>query len=69
MTGNTFEQLCEYIFNEEIIDLENYFNLILENRPPENENSVVQYVMKFKRGHKVFDTNVDRNGGENFGDI
>jgi len=69
LTGNTFEQLCEYIFNEEIIDLENYFNLILENRPPENENSVVQYVMKFKHGDIVFDTNVARKVGENFEDI
>ena len=27
IVGDTFEQMCQYIFNQRIIDLENYFQI------------------------------------------
>ena len=67
--GDVFEQMCQYIFTQQIIDLENYFQIILQELPSENNQEVVQYVMRLNHDGVVFDINVARKVGNEFSDI
>jgi len=69
IVGDTFEQMCQYIFSQEIIDLENYLELTLVELPPENENDVIQYKILFNHSGNVFDIDVAKKVGDTFIDI
>jgi len=69
ITGNAFEQMCQYIFNQQIINLENYFQIIIDKLPTENNQDVFQYVMRLNHDGVVFDINVARKVGNEFSDI
>ena len=69
VVGDRFEQMCQYIFTQQIIDLENYFQIIIDELPPENNQDVFQYVMRLNHDGVVFDINVARKVGNEFSDI
>jgi len=67
--GDTFEQMCQYIFTQKIIDLENYFQIILQELPSENNQDVVQYVMRFNHDGVKFNIEMAKKVGNNFSNI
>ena len=69
IVGDAFEQMCQYIFTQQIIDLENYFQINIDELPPENNQNVFQYVMRLNHDGVVFDINVARKVGNEFSDI
>ena len=69
IVGDTFEQMCQYIFNQRIIDLENYFQIFIKELPPENNKDVVQYVMRLNHDGVVFDIEMAKKVGNQFSDI
>ena len=69
IVGDKFEQMCQYIFNQEITGLENYLQLTSVDLPSENENDVVQYKIIFNHGRTTFDIDVAKKIGDTFTDI
>ena len=69
IVGDKFEQMCQYIFNQEITELENYLQLTSVDLPSENENDVVQYKIIFNHGRTTFDIDVAKKIGDTFTDI
>ena len=70
IVGDKFEQMCQYIFNQEITELENYLQLTSVDLPSENENDVVQYKIIFDHGKgTTFDIDVAKKVGDTFTDI
>jgi hypothetical protein len=72
LQGTVFDQLCEYIFVNEIYDIENNFSIIEEEYPPEPGTSkvVTQYRIRFEHdGNIQFDVIMATKLGNEFTDI
>ena len=72
LQGTVFDQLCEYIFVNEISDIENNFSIIEEEFPPEPGTSkvVTQYRIRFEHdGNIQFDVIMASKLGNEFTDI
>ena len=72
LQGTVFDQLCEYIFVNEIYDIENNFSIIEEEFPPEPGTSkvVTQYRIRFEHdGNIQFDVIMATKLGNEFTDI
>jgi len=71
LQGTAFDQLCEYIFANEIHDIENNFSIIQEEFPPAPGTSkiVIEYRMRFQHGDNQFDVIMASKLGNEFTDI
>ena len=72
LQGTVFDQLCEYIFVNEIYDIENNFSIIEEEFPSEPGTSkvVTQYRIRFEHdGNIQFDVIMATKLGNEFTDI
>ena len=69
--GDIFEQLCQYIFDNNIIELEGKFSIIQVELPAEGTppQSTIQYKIKFIDGTNVYEINVAKKIGNEFTDI
>jgi len=69
--GDIFEQLCQYIFDNNIIELEGKFSIIQIELPAEGTppQSTIQYKIKFIDGTNVYEINVAKKIGNEFTDI
>ena len=69
--GDVFEQICQYLFDNNIIDLENMFSIIQTDLPAEGTppQPVTQYKIKFTDGTTSYEVNVARKVGDIFTDI
>ena len=69
--GDIFEQLCQYIFDNNIIELEGKFSIIQVELPAEGTppQSTIQYKIKFVDGTTVYEINVAKKIGNEFTDI
>ncbi len=69
--GDIFEQLCQYIFDNSITELEGKFSIIQVELPAEGTppQSTIQYKIKFIDGTNVYEINVAKKIGNEFTDI
>jgi len=69
--GDIFEQLCQYIFDNNITELEGKFSIIQKELPAEGTppQPVIQYKIKFTDGTTSYEVNVARKVGDTFTDI
>ncbi len=69
--GDIFEQLCQYIFDNSITELEGKFSIIQIELPAEGTppQSTIQYKIKFIDGTNVYEINVAKKIGNEFTDI
>jgi hypothetical protein len=69
--GDIFEQLCQYLFENDITDLEGKFSIIQVELPAEGTppQSTIQYKIKFIDGTTVYEINVAKKIGNEFTDI
>ncbi len=69
--GDIFEQLCQYIFDNNITELEGKFSIIQVELPAEGTppQSTIQYKIKFIDGTNVYEINVAKKIGNEFTDI
>ena len=69
--GDIFEQLCQYIFDNNITELEGKFSIIPVELPAEGTppQPVIQYKIKFVDGTNVYEINVAKKIGNEFTDI
>jgi len=69
--GDIFEQLCQYIFDNSITELEGKFSIIQVELPAEGTppQSTIQYKIKFIDGANVYEINVAKKIGNEFTDI
>ena len=69
--GDIFEQLCQYIFDNNITELEGKFSIIQKELPAEGTppQSTIQYKIKFIDGANVYEINVAKKIGNKFTDI
>jgi len=69
--GDIFEQLCQYIFDNSITELEGKFSIIQVELPAEGTppQSTIQYKIKFGDGTNVYEINVAKKIGNEFTDI
>ena len=67
--GETFEQICQYIFDNNIIGLEGKFSIERESDGIENNQNVTQYKIKFTDGTTSYEVNVARKVGQTFTDV
>ena len=70
LQGEVFNQLCEYIFANEILDIENKFSIITESLPPVEGQEVIQYKIRFEHGDNIrFDIIMATKVGNEFTDV
>ena len=71
LQGDAFDDICRYIFINNIIDLEGKFSIIPVDLPTEGTppQEVTQYKIKFTDGTTSYEVNVARKVGDTFTDI
>jgi len=67
LQGEVFNQICQYIFDNGIVDLDGLFSIEQENGAPENNQDVINYKINFDNGR--FKINVAKKVGESFTDV
>ena len=69
--GDIFEQICQYLFDNNITNLEGKFSITQTDLPAEGTppQPVSQYKIKFTDGTTSYEVNVARKVGETFTDI
>lgn len=67
LQGEVFNQICQYIFDNNIVDLNDLFSIEQENGAPENNQDVINYKINFDNGR--FKINVAKKVGESFTDV
>ena len=67
LQGEVFNQICQYIFDNNIVDLNGLFSIEQENGAPENNQDVINYKINFDNGR--FKINVAKKVGESFTDV
>ena len=69
--GDIFEQICQYLFDNNITNLEGKFSIIQNDLPAEGTppQPVSQYKIKFTDGTTSYEVNVARKVGDIFTDI
>jgi len=69
--GDIFEQLCQYIFDNNITQLEGKFSILETELPAEGTppQLVIQYKIKFIDGANVYELNIAKKIGNEFTDI
>jgi hypothetical protein len=67
LQGEVFNQMCQYIFENNIVDLDGLFSIEQENGASENNQNVINYKINFDNGR--FKINVAKKVGESFTDV
>ena len=69
--GDIFEQICQYLFDNDITNLEGKFSITQTDLPEEGTppQPVTQYKIKFTDGTTSYEVNVARKVGDTFTDI
>ena len=67
LQGEVFNQICQYIFDNGIVDLDGLFSIEQENGALENNQDVINYKINFDNGR--FKINVAKKVGESFTDV
>ncbi len=69
LQGETFEKICQYIFDNSIIDLDDLFVIEQIDGVPQNNQNVIDYQIIFSHGNVQYKINIAKKVGNVFTDV